>query len=295
MEPQTVRSGCHSKVQEEESQHTARAWVLLIRETGLGASPAAQALVIVKANVPVQCGGAFRVLPLWLAPMGYDSQRSYEPRSHFNAVALGSEVDCSKYPRGTSEDGKVLTACPFILADVCGTDGVTYPSECGLCAHNSEHGTNVSKKHDGKCQRKIVPLDCSQYPSAKAEDGQVLTPCPRILAEVCGTDGVTYPNDCMLCAHNLEHGTNVSKKHDERCKWDVVPKLQQLEAQSGEVTRGHHCDCWTLRLQVDCNKYRRITTEDGKVLTACPLILAEVCGTDGITYPSECELCAHNL
>uniref|UniRef100_A0A8C0GIJ5 Kazal-like domain-containing protein n=1 Tax=Chelonoidis abingdonii TaxID=106734 RepID=A0A8C0GIJ5_CHEAB len=58
---------------------------------------------------------------------------------------------------------------------------------------------------------------------------------------------------------------------------------------------GHHCDCLTLLFQVDCSKYRWITTEDGKVLTACPLILEEVCGTDGITYPSECGLCAHNL
>ncbi|XP_030428276.1 ovoinhibitor-like [Gopherus evgoodei] len=219
-----------------------------------------------------------------------------------SAVALGSEADCSKYPRGTAEDGKVLTACPLILAEVCGTDGITYPSECGLCAHNFEHGTNVSKKHDGKCQQKIVPLDCSLYPSIETEDGQVLTGCPRILAEVCGTDGVTYPNDCMLCAHNdgkvlvvchrilhtacgtdgvtyasecemcahsLEHGTNVSKKHDGRCKREV--------------------------LLVDCSKYRRIMTEDGKVLTACPLLLKEVCGTDGITYPNECGLCAHNF
>ncbi|KAG6941264.1 ovoinhibitor-like, partial [Chelydra serpentina] len=183
--------------------------------------------------------------------------------------ALGSEVDCSKYPRGTAEDGKVLTACPFILAEVCGTDGVTYPSECGLCAHNSEHETNVSKKYDGKCQQKIVPLDCSQHPSAKAEDGKVLTPCPRILAEICGTDGVTYPNDCTLCAHNLEHGAKVSKKHDGKCQREAVP--------------------------VDCRKYRQITMEDGKVHTACQLILAEVCGTDGVTYPNECGLCAHNF
>uniref|UniRef100_A0A8C4Y1A3 Kazal-like domain-containing protein n=1 Tax=Gopherus evgoodei TaxID=1825980 RepID=A0A8C4Y1A3_9SAUR len=111
-------------------------------------------------------------------------------------------------------------------------------------------------------------LDCSLYPSIETEDGQVLTGCPRILAEVCGTDGVTYPNDCMLCmcAHSL-----------------------------GKVTQGHHCDCLTLLFQVDCSKYRRIMTEDGKVLTACPLLLKEVCGTDGITYPNECGLCAHNF
>ncbi|XP_044882263.1 ovoinhibitor-like [Mauremys mutica] len=186
-----------------------------------------------------------------------------------SALALGSEVDCSKYPRGTAEDGKVLTACPFILAEVCGTDGITYASECGLCAHNSEHGTNLGKKHDGKCQQKIVPFDCSQQPRIIDEDGKVQMPCPRILAEVCGTDGVTYPNECTLCAHNLEHQKNIIKKHDGKCEQEIV--------------------------LLDCSQYARTKAEDGKVLIGCPRNLAEVCGTDGVTYSNDCMLCAHNL
>ncbi|EMP30965.1 Ovoinhibitor, partial [Chelonia mydas] len=297
------------------------------------------------------------------------------------------QVDCSKYPRGTAEDGKVLTACPFILAEVCGTDGVTYPSECGLCAHNSEHGTNVSekydgkcqqkivperklrqnclapfpreaqgytrtlvqrleaqrgealpgehqknitKKHDGKCEQEIVPLDCGQYPRIKAEDGKVLIGCPRILAEVCGTDGVTYPNECMLCAHNLEHGENINKTHDGECKHEIgllncseyhrgtvliscprilaevcgtdgvtYPNDCMLCAHNSEhqtsVGKKHDGRCKEKTAAPECTSHRRTTTDDGKVLLVCPRILDPVCATDGVTYANECEMCAHNL
>ncbi|XP_024061429.2 ovoinhibitor-like isoform X3 [Terrapene carolina triunguis] len=248
----------------------------------------------------------------------------------FSAVALGSEVDCSKYPRGTAEDGKVLTACPFILEEVCGTDGVTYPSECGLCAHNSEHGTNLGKKHDGKCQQNIVPFDCSQQPRIIDEDGKVQMRCPRILAEVCGTDGVTYPSECTLCAHNLERGENINKKHDGECKHEIVP-LNCSEYHGGKVlipcprilaevcgtdgvtypndcmlcahnlkhrtsvSKKHDGKCKEKIAVRECTSYRRTTTDNGKVLVVCPRILQTVCGTDGVTYANECEMCAHNL
>ncbi|CAM5132070.1 unnamed protein product [Eretmochelys imbricata] len=254
----------------------------------------------------------------------------------FSAVALGSEVDCSKYPRGTAEDGKVLTACPFILAEVCGTDGVTYPSECGLCAHNSEHQKNVIKKHDRKFSRTgaisvlLLQLDCGQYPRIKAEDGKVLIGCPRILAEVCGTDGVTYPNECMLCAHNLEHGENINKKHDGECKHEIgllncseyhrgtvlisCPRIlaevcgtdgitypndcmlcaHNLEHRTS-VGKKHDGRCKEKTAAPECTSHRRSTADDGKVLLVCPMILDPVCATDGVTYANECEMCAHNL
>uniref|UniRef100_A0A8C8RZF9 Kazal-like domain-containing protein n=1 Tax=Pelusios castaneus TaxID=367368 RepID=A0A8C8RZF9_9SAUR len=250
-------------------------------------------------------------------------------------IALGSEVDCSKYPRGTTKDGKVLMACPFILAEVCGTDGFTYPSECGICAHNSEHGTNVNIKHDGKCEEKNAPFDCSKYLKITGKDGKVLIPCPRIQAEVCSTDGVTYPNECMLCAHNLEHQKSAGKKHDGKCEPEIEPldcsKYPAGTAEDGtayiacprnldmvcgtdgisypnecvlcahnlehgtNISKKHDGECELEIVPLNCSNYGRAITDEGKAVIPCPRILAEVCGTDGVTYDNDCVLCAHNL
>uniref|UniRef100_A0A8V0YI39 Serine peptidase inhibitor, Kazal type 5 n=2 Tax=Gallus gallus TaxID=9031 RepID=A0A8V0YI39_CHICK len=182
-------------------------------------------------------------------------------------LEIGS-VDCSKYPSTVSKDGRTLVACPRILSPVCGTDGFTYDNECGICAHNAEQRTHVSKKHDGKCRQEIPEIDCDQYPTRKTTGGKLLVRCPRILLPVCGTDGFTYDNECGICAHNAQHGTEVKKSHDGRCKERSTP--------------------------LDCTQYLS-NTQNGEAITACPFILQEVCGTDGVTYSNDCSLCAHNI
>ncbi|NWX23727.1 IOV7 protein, partial [Aegotheles bennettii] len=197
-----------------------------------------------------------------------------EHRTHVSKKHSGKcrqespEIDCSKYPSRMVKGGKPLTRCPRMLLPVCGTDGFTYDNECGICAHNAALGTQVKKSHDGRCKKESTPVECSAYVS-KTETGEVIAACPYILREVCGTDGVTYSNDCVLCAHNMEYGTSVAKKHDGKCIEEVP--------------------------QLDCSQYQTATVKDGQQLMVCTMIYDPVCGTDGVTYASECTLCAHNL
>ncbi|NXU28254.1 IOV7 protein, partial [Thalassarche chlororhynchos] len=243
-------------------------------------------------------------------------------------------IDCSKYPTATSKDGKVLVSCPRILSPVCGTDGITYDNECGICAHNGEHRTHVSKKHNGKCRQETSEIDCSQYPSRMIKGGKAQIRCPRILLPVCGTDGFTYDNECGICAHNLEQGTQVKKSHEGRCKEESIPvdcSTYLSNTKTGEaiaacpfilreicgtdgVTYGNDCALCAHNIefgtdvakkhdgrcieevpQLDCSQYPTSTLKDGRQLMACTMIYNPICGTDGVTYASECTLCAHNL
>lgn len=60
----------------------------------------------------------------------------------------------------------------------------------------------ISKPSPVFCCMFPQQVDCSKYPNMTNE-GRVALDCAENLSLVCGTDGVTYDNECLLCARSL--------------------------------------------------------------------------------------------
>lgn len=105
--------------------------------------------------------------------------------------------------------------CPRNLDPVCGTDGDTYSNPCLLrCEAETERGrtTGLKINYRGECGKKFIPIQ------TKAKN--IACICPRNYEPVCGTDGKTYSNKCVLdCEAQTVHGKTIGLKvaHQGQC------------------------------------------------------------------------------
>ncbi|NXW35633.1 IOVO protein, partial [Phaetusa simplex] len=94
---------------------------------------------------------------------------------------------------------------------------------------------------------------CSSYQFS----GKTAIACPRNYEPVCGTNGVTYPNECSLCKDFFRNRA-LDKKHDGRC------------------------------VRLDCTGFLR--SSSGAAIP-CTMDYTPICGTNGVTYRNKCQFC----
>ncbi|XP_054834136.1 serine protease inhibitor Kazal-type 5-like [Eublepharis macularius] len=135
-------------------------------------------------------------------------------------------------------------------------------TNCGGVGESSQSNANCERRpFNRKNKRKAVidhKLNCGQLLAALKEKGNA---CSSVWSPVCGTDGKTYSNKCLLCLEIERTEDVLALKHEGECS---------------KVVNG----------KVDCSKYSQT---GGNVL--CKRSTQEVCGTDGETYSNECTLC----
>ncbi|XP_050729530.1 agrin-like isoform X3 [Eriocheir sinensis] len=185
------------------------------------------------------------------------------------SVIVASEGACGA---ATEKPPSCSQQCTRILFPVCGSDGVTYNNMCLLeiadCESRAAGGPSVIVVSEGACG---AATEAPQPPST-TEKATCSQQCTRIFLPVCGSDGVTYNNPCLLeiadCENKAAGGPGVSVTAEGAC--------DQAGGEDNTVA-GSGGDTTQVGATTPCSQQ-------------CTRIFLPVCGSDGVTYNNLCLL-----
>ncbi|XP_058408542.1 agrin isoform X2 [Diceros bicornis minor] len=168
-------------------------------------------------------------------------------------------------------------SCPPRRAPVCGDDGVTYDSDCVMGRTGAARGLLLQKVRSGQCQpRDQCPEACRFNSVCLSRRGRPRCSCDRVICDgayrpVCAHNGRTYDNDCWRQQAECRQQRSILVKHPGPCDQRPSPCL------GVQCSFGATCAVKNGEAECVCQQ-------------ACPGIYDPVCGNDGITYGSTCEL-----
>ncbi|XP_078805810.1 agrin isoform X8 [Oryzias latipes] len=169
-------------------------------------------------------------------------------------------------------------SCPPGDDPLCASDGHTYPNECHMTATGVQKGIKLQKIHAGQCRRLDECQDeclfnavCVVEPEGPRCSCDPLE-CDDTYKPLCGRNGRTYTNDCLRRKAECEMKTLISIRSQGPCDLNTPSPCLDKVCKHGAV-----CVVKNNEPVCECPE-------------ACQLTSDPVCGSDGHSYGSPCEM-----
>ncbi|NXB18675.1 AGRIN protein, partial [Rhagologus leucostigma] len=208
--------------------------------------------------------GAVRGLDIQKVRSGQCQQQDKcKDECKFNAVCLNR--------RGAARCSCDRLTCDGAFRPLCGRDSRTYGSDCERRRAECRLQAAIPVKHSGPCDlgtpSPCLSVECAFGAACVVKNQEAVCECQQQCQgrydPVCGTDQRTYGNPCELDAMACVLQRDIRVKHKGPCD------------RCGKCQFGAICEAETGRCVCP---------------TECVPSSQPVCGTDGNTYGSECEL-----
>lgn len=137
---------------------------------------------------------------------------------------MGEECAIDKYGIARCQ---CAPECESIMRPVCSKDGHTFPSECELKRSACLQKTTIDIAYTGVCgEMGPCSVHKCQFGATCVEMGGTAhcecPNCPTEFEPVCGSDGITYGNECKLKLEACKHRRDIKVLYGEPCSKYIV-------------------------------------------------------------------------